>query len=68
MSDYVECPRCGEALWDCDCTDDEIDEWCRSGYEEDEFNLCLCPFCQCANTVSVPGAICDECRAGAHQG
>lgn len=57
------CHRCGERVEECTCTEDEIDEWF-----EEASHLCMCPYCPCGNTVTAPGEICGECRAGAHQG
>lgn len=44
--------------------DDDEEDW----IEDDEQPTCSCEFCHCHAPVSVAGAKCNDCYAGAHQG
>jgi len=63
MIEYpIICPDCGEEEEFCCC-----DEFMEAYAECDDMAKCGCPYCHCSNET-LAGSICNECRAGSHQG
>lgn len=73
--DIYKCPKCGQEFSmpadDYGAPDDyEYDEE-DFGYDDDQdydYSTCSCGFCGCSMPVSTSGDVCNDCRAGAHQG